>query len=122
MVTPGLHNRISTDTQVKSAAYTTISTGGFYFPRWMLDIFGDQGSHRTALDAFSARDTNRFLEWFITKGCDSKLITPIGHVNGVNAYDFPAGSDAYATLDAFIRIEIKERIACVEWKIFGYPF
>jgi hypothetical protein len=115
MVASGLHYRISTDTQIKSAAYTAVSTGGFYFPGGMLDPFGDQSSHRTALDALSARDTNRLLERLITKGGDFKLITPIGHVDGVNAYDFPAGSDANATLDALIRIEIKEWIACVDW-------
>jgi hypothetical protein len=87
----------------------------------MLGILGDQSAYRTALDALSAGDTNRFLKRLVTKGADLELITPIGHVNGVNAHNFPAGSDTYATLDALIRIEIKERIACVNGKIPSYP-
>jgi hypothetical protein len=86
----------------------------------MFDSLGYEGRHRTPLNAFPARDANRFLERFVTKGADPKVITSIRHINSINPHNFVAGPHAYATLDALVGIEIKKRITGVNREILGY--
>ena len=61
----------------------------------MFSPLGHEGCHRAALNAFTTRDANRFLEGLITKRTDLEVIAPVSHVDRINTYDFSAGSSRY---------------------------
>jgi hypothetical protein len=86
----------------------------------MLDILGNEGPNWTAFDALSTGDTNGFLKRFVTKCAHLEVVTSIGHVNGVNAHDLPAGSNAYTALDTLIGVKIEEGVARVYRKVLSY--
>jgi hypothetical protein len=86
----------------------------------MLDILGNESPHWTAFDALPTGDTNGFLERFVTKGANLEVVTAIGHVNGVNAHDFSAGSNAYTALDTLIGVKIEKGVARVYRKVLSY--
>jgi hypothetical protein len=116
-IASGPHNVLSTHAKIESTAYTAVGAGRLYLPGWIFHLLGYQGRYRTTFNAFPARYTNRVLERLVTKGANLKLITPISHVNGMNAYNFAAGTNAYAALDALVGIEVKKGIAGVNWKV-----
>jgi hypothetical protein len=119
-IASGLYNGISTHAEIESAAHTAVSTGRLYLPGGIVDFLGYQGRYRTTLNAFPARDTDRFLEKFVTKGANLNIITPICHINGANTHNLAAGPNTYAALDALVGIEIKKRIAGVNREVLGH--
>jgi hypothetical protein len=116
----GASDGVATHTQIETAAHTAVSARGLRFPGGIFNFLRYECGRRTTLNAFPTRDTDGLLEGLITKGADLEFITPIGHVNGINPHDFPAGSDTDAAMDALVRIEIKERIAGVQRKVLGH--
>jgi hypothetical protein len=105
---------------MKSAAYTTVRARGLHLACRIFYFLGHEGCNRAPLNTLSARDADGFLKRLVTKGTDFELIAPIRHVNSVNAYDFSAGPNAYAALDALVGIEIKKRITGVNRQVLGY--
>jgi hypothetical protein len=119
-ITPDANNRVCAHTQAEPTTHTTVGAGGSYFPGGILDPLGDKGSYRTALNTFAAGDADRILEGFVAEGAYFQIVTPIRHINGINSHDFAARSNAYAAVNALIRIEIKEGVARIQGEVSGH--
>jgi len=118
-ISPGLDNGVASFTQEEPATDTAIDTNGFHLPGRVCDLFVDQRCSRTTLDALPTRHTNRIPQKTVPEGGDLKVIPTIGHVDGVCPGNFTTRPDTYAALDAFVGVEIKERIAGVDGQVFG---
>jgi hypothetical protein len=84
----------------------------------MLDLLRYQGTYRTSLNTFTAGDAHGFLQRLVAKGAHLQIITPVGHLNGVNPHNFTTCPNADATLDTLVGIEIKKGIAPVNGQFF----
>jgi hypothetical protein len=118
-IASGAYYFISAHPQIKPAAYAAITASRLHLTGWVFHLLGDECSYRAALNAFTTGDANRFLEGFITKRADLKVIAAIRHVDSINPYDFSTGPDAYSTLDTLVRIKVKERVAAVNRQVLG---
>jgi hypothetical protein len=87
----------------------------------MLDCLGYKGPNRTALHTLAAGDTHRFFERLVSESTDFKIIASVGHFDGVHPDNFATCPHTYATLNAFVGIEIEEGIAGVHGEILGHP-
>jgi hypothetical protein len=86
----------------------------------MFDLLRHKGADRTSLNALTARNAHGFFEWFVAKSAHLQVITPVGHLNGINPHYFTACPNADTALDTLVGVEIKKRVALIDGQLLGH--